>query len=105
MQQVEKLLHTTGDLSGDARPAGDLDRTGDLDLDFSRTGDTERAGDTDWPLTGDLASVSTASIFTGSASLPESAGLGDPSSSDIIFRLKADSLLRCCRDDKLSAYP
>ena len=45
--QLKWLVHTTGDLSGDA--AGDLDLLliGDLDLDASRTGDIDRAGETD----------------------------------------------------------
>ena len=70
-------MHTTGDLSRDATGDLDLLLIGDLDLDASRMGDTDRAGETDWSLTGDLASLS---IFIGSSSLPEPAGLGDPSS-------------------------
>lgn len=79
-QQVEQLVHTTGDLSGDATGDLDLLLTGDLDVDFSRTGDTDRAGESDWSLAGDLASPS---IFIGSSSSPEPAALGDPSSVDI----------------------
>lgn len=92
-QHVEWLVHTTGDLSGDATGDLDLLLIGDLDLDLSRAGDTDRAGETDWSLTGDLASPST---FTGSSSLPEPAGLGDPSS-DILSCCKSDTLRRISR--------